>query len=111
MFSIRTVVFVIFAQHVNSFDIKIQKFYTNTNTRVVQNGALVNTMKVKSLFQCAMMCTSDINCCSSTYDKILEHCSLFLACCPSKEPSTGLQTIIKTPKPGRIVITIIYNYH
>ncbi|XP_052086522.1 ficolin-2-like [Mytilus californianus] len=103
MFYIRTaVVFALFAQYVESFDIKTQKFNTNTNRRIVQNGAQVHTGKAKSRIQCAIMCTSDSTCCSSTYDQILEHCSLFLACCPTKEPSTGSYTSIKTPNLAKV---------
>ncbi|CAC5404489.1 Tenascin,Fibrinogen-like protein A,Ryncolin-2,Ryncolin-4,Tenascin-X,Fibrinogen C domain-containing protein 1-A,Techylectin-5B,Angiopoietin-related protein 7,Ficolin-1-A,Angiopoietin-related protein 1,Ficolin-1-B,Ficolin-2,Ryncolin-1,Tenascin-R,Ryncolin-3,Ficolin-1,Fibrinogen C domain-containing protein 1-B,Fibrinogen C domain-containing protein 1 [Mytilus coruscus] len=66
-------------------------FHKETETRLV--GASLKTMKVSSGIECAMICTNDNNCCSSTYDTILEHCSLFLECCPCKEFSKESQTI------------------
>ncbi|CAG2226825.1 Angiopoietin-related protein 1,Angiopoietin-related protein 4,Ficolin-1-A,Angiopoietin-1,Fibrinogen C domain-containing protein 1,Ryncolin-1,Angiopoietin-related protein 7,Fibrinogen C domain-containing protein 1-B,Fibroleukin,Fibrinogen-like protein 1,Ficolin-1,Ficolin-1-B,Angiopoietin-4,Fibrinogen-like protein 1-like protein,Ryncolin-2,Tenascin-R,Fibrinogen C domain-containing protein 1-A,Microfibril-associated glycoprotein 4,Ryncolin-3,Tenascin-X,Ficolin-2,Fibrinogen alpha chain,Tenascin,Ryncolin-4 [Myt len=68
-------------------------FHKETETRLV--GASMKTIKVSSGIECAMICTNDNNCCSSTYDTNLEHCSLFLECCPDKEFSKGSQTIKK----------------
>ncbi|VDI05483.1 Hypothetical predicted protein [Mytilus galloprovincialis] len=68
-------------------------FHKVTETRLV--GASMKTITVSSGIECAMICTNDNNCCSSTHDTNLEQCSLFLECCPDNEFSKGSQTIKK----------------
>ncbi|CAC5393434.1 unnamed protein product [Mytilus coruscus] len=67
-------------------------FHIETEIRLV--GPSMKTIKVSSRIECAMICSND-NCCSSSYDTILEHCSFFRDCCPSKEFSKESQTLTK----------------
>ncbi|CAC5411744.1 unnamed protein product [Mytilus coruscus] len=92
------VVFAIFNQCVASSDIQSQKFDIETDTRTVQNGESMETLQAVSRLECAMICTNVNNCCSGTYEKNLEQCSLNRACNTPKEQSEGSQTIIKTPE-------------
>ncbi|CAC5411740.1 unnamed protein product [Mytilus coruscus] len=91
-------VLVIFYQHVASSDIQSQKFDIETNTRTVQIGESMETLKTISGVECAMICTNVNNCCSGTYEKGLEQCSLNLVCNNTKEQSEGSQTLTKTSK-------------
>lgn len=104
MFYLKTaIVCIFFTQFTASFSLKSQMFHKETETRLV--GASMKTIKVSSGIECAMICTNDNNCCSSTYDTNLEHCSLFLECCPDKEFSKESQTLKKIS--GRVLGTRI----
>ncbi|XP_076088590.1 microfibril-associated glycoprotein 4-like isoform X1 [Mytilus galloprovincialis] len=90
IYLITALVCIIFTQFTACFSLKSQMFHTETETRLV--GPSMKTIKVSSRIECAMICSND-NCCSSSYDTRLAHCSLFRECCPSKEFSKKSQTL------------------
>ncbi|CAC5411745.1 unnamed protein product [Mytilus coruscus] len=105
MFYINVVaVLVIFYQHVASSDIQSQKFDIETDTRTVQIGESMETLKAISGVECAMICKNVNNCCSATYEKGLEQCSLNLVCNSTKEQAEGSQTLTKTPNQDEVWI-------
>lgn len=65
---------------VASFDMKSQTFSTTNNTRVVSNGQSPKTTNVRSRIECSVLCTSDDNWCSSSYDTNMKVCTLYFTC-------------------------------
>ncbi|XP_052078437.1 fibrinogen-like protein A [Mytilus californianus] len=90
--------FAFFKHFVASFALKSQIFNKETDTRIVSSGASMMTTKVKSGFECAIMCTNDYNCGSCSFDKYLEQCQFSCSCSPTMERHNGSYTFIKTPK-------------
>lgn len=96
--------FAILNQFVESADIQSQQFVIEMDTRTVPSAESIDTIHEVSGMECAMICTNINSCCSGTYEKSLEQCSLNLACNTTQEQSEGSQTIIKTSKPGKFSI-------
>lgn len=95
MFNLSTaVICLVLLQFVSSLSIKSQKFKKEMDSRIVESGAPIKTIKVISGNECAMVCAITNSCCSSTYDTNQEGCMLFLTCSPSMVYSKGSQTMI-----------------
>ncbi|XP_063406442.1 fibropellin-3-like [Mytilus trossulus] len=95
MFNLSTaVICLVFLQFVSSLSIKSQKFKKEMDSRIVESGAPIKTIKVISGNECAMVCAITNSCCSSTYDTNQEVCMLFQTCSPSIVYSKGSQTMI-----------------
>ncbi|CAC5395519.1 unnamed protein product [Mytilus coruscus] len=94
----KTAAFAIFDQFVESTVIISQKFVIERDIRTVPNAKSMNTIQEVSRIECAMIFTNINNCCSGTYEKSLEQCSLNLACNTTLKTSEGSQTILKIPQ-------------
>ncbi|XP_071149025.1 fibrinogen-like protein A [Mytilus edulis] len=92
LYLITALVCIIFTQFTACFSLKSQMFHIETENRLIEPS--MKTIKVSSRIECALVCSND-KCCSSSYDTILEHCSLFRDCCPSKDFSKESQTLTK----------------
>ncbi|CAG2221304.1 unnamed protein product [Mytilus edulis] len=82
-----------------SCDIRSQNFIQTKNTRIVPGNASNRTSKARSGIQCSAECTSDENCCSSSYDTHSTLCILFSTCSPMTEYAEGYSVTKKTPEP------------
>ncbi|CAG2250527.1 Tenascin-R,Angiopoietin-related protein 1,Ficolin-1-A,Angiopoietin-1,Fibrinogen C domain-containing protein 1,Fibroleukin,Fibrinogen-like protein 1,Ficolin-2,Ficolin-1,Fibrinogen-like protein A,Ficolin-1-B,Angiopoietin-related protein 2,Angiopoietin-4 [Mytilus edulis] len=91
-------IFALFMHFIASFALQSQTFNKQTDTRIVSSGASMVTTKVEFGFECAIMCTNDNSCCSSSFDKYLKQCQLSCLCNPTMEHHNGSFTFIKTLK-------------
>lgn len=101
MFHLKTIiVMALLSLCVASFDMKSQTFRTTKDTRVVSNGQSSKTTKARSRIECSVLCTSDDNCCSSSYDTNLKVCTLYLTCHHLTEYAERSVIMTKNPVPG-----------
>ncbi|CAG2237318.1 Angiopoietin-4 [Mytilus edulis] len=82
------------------FEIISQKFIKTKNKGIVSSDASKRTSKARSGIECSAVCTSDENCCSSSFDTHSKICTLFSTCCLMTEDAEGYSITKKTPEQG-----------
>lgn len=85
-----------------------QRFTVKKNTKITSNATKISVNAMPSIAACASVCSSDQQCCSSSYDTSTRFCTLDTCSTPETETTDHTKVIVKNPGIFKIEKNILF---